>query len=137
MKLRLSKRWTQILVVASSLSGCSALSASDRPASRYPAPSQVLVRGSDIETEAHDLTLKLRDSLEQEVASRASQAVASGDKTSIYLPEDVQPVTGGFRYRVLLVDAQLKTLRSTRGKCSSDEIRNCASSIVGRLSFKR
>lgn len=103
-----------------------------RPRSGASFPSEVLVRGTDIRTEPHNVTLRLRDALEALIAGR--NPTPGGIVTKIYLPDDVA-LTGSdrFRYRVLLVDAQLRTLRSKSGMCRRRDTNNCARTILHGL----
>jgi hypothetical protein len=99
---------------------------------RLAFPSEVLVRGTDIETEPHNVTLRLRDALEALIAGR--NPTPDGIITKIYLPDDVAFIgSDRFRYRTLLVDAQLRTLRRKGGICRLRDTSSCARQILQGL----
>ena len=100
---------------------------------RYNPPSEVMVRGSDIETNRHSATLALRDALEAEIV-RGSSHHNGKEKTVIYIPDDVMIIDGtGFRYRALLVDSELRVLREKRGACELRLTERCAKAIADEL----
>jgi hypothetical protein len=101
---------------------------------RYLFPSEVLVRGTDIETEPHNATLRLRDALEVVVVGHSPNAATGEGRTKLYLPDDITLLgSGRFRYNVLLVDAQLTTIRRKNGVCQLRDMDGCARLILGGL----
>jgi hypothetical protein len=132
MKSALLSSFASIALIAATLSGCAA--SADHAGNRYASPSKVFVLGSDIDTGAHSKTLQLRDALEHVIAGKPG--IGPGMATSIYIPDDVRLSGAGFRYRVLLVDAQLRTLRTVQGTCRRD-IEACATAIASSLAAQR
>ena len=97
-------------------------------------PLAVWVRGSDIETPEHRLTLALRDALEAVAASLPPEQAVQAQSV-IYLAEDVIPSRDqrSFRYSASMADRDFRLILTTRGRCGVAEVTRCAERIYRRL----
>jgi hypothetical protein len=100
--------------------------------SSSPRPTEVWVRGSDIYTPEHALTLHLRDALEEVIGVKVGITTAS-DQTIVWLPDDVRLEGDKFTYRALLADKQFHVLHSGAGECDMRKLEDCARAILHDL----
>jgi hypothetical protein len=127
-------RLAGLFIVLYLLGACAVNAQPGSSRTRYLFPSAVLIRGTDIETEPHNATQRLRDALEAVIAGRSPNPIPETEGTKLYLPDDVILLGAGrFRYNVLLVDAQLTTIRRKGGVCQLREMDGCARRILRGL----